>query len=274
MKIKYLLILLIIFNSCSNLKHLTAFEGYNNNPKEVELQYFLVTYKDSIETIMPSSKRISYYDIKGRLTKTQSFKSDGSKSIHSNFNFDMYGNLVVATNFNSENIISSKINYHYNKYGQIIKKVHARENETTITNRVYDRKNKVCISNMIKNDSIFRDSTKIKYDTNWREIELTTFIASGEQKSRIEFFYDENNHQTHSKWYTSDNKLKTYYESTYNTEGDKIRFQKFNVKDDETKLVSDNKTEFLYDEHDNCIEKRHYDNDELQMILKYKFQYN
>lgn len=273
MKTQYFIILFLIFSSCSNLKYLTPFEGYANKPKEVELQYYIVSTVDSIKTIRASSKSISYYDRKGRLLKTTSFKANGPSTKYRLFTYDKFGNLTEVASFNNTNKKSYQLNYYYNKQGQIIKKENIRENSKMVTNTVYDQKKRMSKSIMVKNDSIFFDSSMFKYNKDWQEIELTSYLESGEQKSRIEFFYDKKKNQILSKWYRSDNSLKKFYETTFNDKGDKIAVKRYNFLDGKTKLISHNQTDFIYDKYGNCIEKRYFENGVLKMILKYKFRY-
>jgi len=78
-KIQYLIIL-FIFSSCSNLKYLDAYDGFKNEPIEVEFITYRITYTDSLSKEERRFKVISSYDTKGRKVKSKDFKSDGSPS--------------------------------------------------------------------------------------------------------------------------------------------------------------------------------------------------
>ena len=268
------LTLLLILSSCSSLKYLDAFDGFKNKPKKVESTTYRVKYIDSLATEEMAFKRVHFYDSKGRKFKSTSFKSDGSPSSGGwNYSYDKYGNNTQNTLYNKDSSINVQNNFKYNNFGQQIEKEYISDGKKSITKNIYNRKNRIQKIVGKKNDGSFSEKAIQRYDKQWREIELISYNTQSKQKSRIEFFYDEKGNKIQTKWYNSENKNYNSYNSTYNFNNDRIRIEKYEIRNGESKLINDSKTEYKYDEKGNCIEKTHISNGKASWITKNKYNY-
>lgn len=268
------LIIILTLGSCSNLKYLDTFDGFNNKPKEVESTTFRVKYFDSLPKEEMAFKYVYFYDSKGRKFKALSYKSNGSPSSGGwNYSYDKYGNQTQNIFYNIDSSINVQNNYKYNKFGQQIEREYISGGKISITKNIYDRKNRIQKIISKKSDGSFKEKAIQRYDKQWRKIELVSYDTLNKQKSRIEFFYDEDGNENQSKWYNSENKLYEYYNSTYNSKNDRIQIKKYQVRNGESKLVSDTKTEYKYDEKGNCIEERLISNGKVSWITKNKYKY-
>jgi len=270
-KIQFLIIILIL-GSCSNLKYLNAFDGFKNKPYKVESTTYRVIDVDSLAKEEMAFKSIYFYDSKGRKFKSTGFKSDGSPSSGGwNYSYDKYGNETQITLYNKDSSINVQNNFKYNKFGQQIEREYISDGKKSITKNIYDRKNRIQKIIGEKNDGSFSEKAIQRYDKQWRKIELISYETQSKQKSRIEFFYDEKGNENQSKWYNSENNLYEYYNSTYNFNNDRIRIEKYRIRNGKSKLISDTKTEYKYDEKGNCIEERLIFNGKASWITKYKY---
>ena len=274
MKIFKSLLILFLFSSCSSLKYLDAFNGFENRPEKVESTTYSVKYIDSLPLVEMAFKIISFYDSKGRKIKSMTFKSDGSPSSGGwNYSYDKNGNEIQNTLYNLDSSINVQNNYKYNKFGQKIEREYFSDLQKSVTEYIHDRKNRICKIYGKKSDGSFKDQEMLKYDEKWRKKELISYDKSGKQKSRIEFFYNEKSNEIQSKWYNSENVLYDYYNSTYNLNNDRIRIDHYRINNGETKLSNDTKTEYTYDEHGNCVEERLISNGKISWITKNKFYF-
>jgi YD repeat-containing protein len=271
---KIQILLILLFVSCSNLKYLEPFDRFKNKPKSIESTTYSITYIDSLAKEEVAYKFILLYDSKGRKIKNSGFKSDGSPSAGGEeYTYDKYGNNTQIILYKQDRSINTQINFRYNKFGQKTEREYISGWKKSITKYIFDRKNRVEKIIEKRNDSSISENAIQKYDKNWRKIELISNDSSNKQKSRIEFFYDKKNNEIQSKWYNSENKLYEYYKSTYNFYNDRIRIEKYHIRSGESKLVSDTKTEYKYDEKGNCIEERLISNGKTSWITKNEYKY-
>ena len=274
MKIFKSVLILILFSSCSGLKYLDAFDGFENRPEKVESTTYRVKYMDSLPLEEMAFKHVSFYDPKGRKIKSTTFKSDGSPSSGGwNYTYDKNGNEIQNTLYNIDGSINVRNNYKYNKYGQKIEREYISDQKKSVTEYLYDRKNRICKIYGKESDGSFKNQEILIYDEKWRKKELIAYDKSGKLKSRIEFFYDEKGNEIQSKWYNSENELYECYNSTYNLKNDRIRIEDYRINNGETKLSNDTRTEYTYDEHGDCVEEKLISNGKISWVTKNKFYF-
>tara|TARA_R110001592_G_scaffold196498_1_gene444312 strand:+ start:3626 stop:3979 length:354 start_codon:yes stop_codon:yes gene_type:complete len=116
-----------------------------------------------------------------------------------------------------------QINKVYNKYGQPI----IESSKSEIKKTSYERKKRTSTLISKKANGAFRDKSIVKYNNKWQEIELKTYDSISDFKSKIEFSYDKKGNEIESKWYNSKNIVNTIYNSTYNSNYDRIRIDKY-----------------------------------------------
>ncbi len=270
-----ILIICFIFIGCkAGLKHLNQFDGFNGNPKKVEMTGYKIEYKDSIPTENMGFKDINFYDSIGRKTKTLMYKSDGSLSTGGvYYNYDKYGNLIESIMYKEDGTINIKNLYKYDKFGFEIERLYIRDTSKTVTKKVYDRKNKT-VQIIGKNpDGSFKENAIQKHDEKWNKTEFTSFDSLGNQKTRIEFIYDHNMNLNSSKWYNENNELYDFSKTTFNRHDDPVKSIGYRVKGKDTILNKTAEFEYEYDSKQNLLEKKIFTDGKWDWTIKYEYEY-
>lgn len=256
--------------SCSNLKFLEPFDGYHGKPKMVEEIDYNMTSLQGVEYEKCLGSSIRYYDIKGRKIKEQDYNRDGLKSLGEwNYSYDKKGNVKQITLFNLDSTIYTQQNSKYNRFG-LRTRVYTESSESVTT---YDIKNRIAKSH---GKSSFGNGKSItKYNSEWKEIEITTFDSIGNITSRIEFDYDTKGNQIRSKFYNSQNQLYRLYNQNFNNRNDITRIEQYEIINEEQQLVKETQIKRIYDKKSNCIEERYVDQDNITTLVKrYHFTYD
>src|SRR5690554_563856 len=275
--LKYVLHLMLIFvlGSCSSLKYLDAFDGHKNKPSKVEVTTYKVSNsKGEIEEKM-AFKIVHYYDAEGRKVTSTDFKSDGTPSSGGRVYFyDKYGNLTQMIVYMRSGSVYLETNYRYNKHGQKVEWERIRKGKKTVYKSTFDRKNRLVKRDCKDLEGRTEDRIILRFDEEWREIELTTFDNNCDQKRRIESFYNDKGKLVLSKWYNSKDELYEFYENIYSPDNccDKLS-KSYLVKNGEPILKAITEENYIYDEHGNWIEKRLILDGENTWVTKRKFEY-
>lgn len=263
-----ILVVFTILASCSNLKYLNPYEGYQGKPIMVESINYDVAYKDGIEVENRSASSISYFDNKGRKIKEQDYNSDGTLSWGEwSYKYDKKGNLVQITLYNLDSTIMVNRRIEYNKYG-LPTKVSTLDSETL---KFYDRKNRSVTS--YTNNSFNNLKSVLRYNSKWKEIEAIEFDDSDNPKSRIEFYYDKKGNEILSKWYNAKDQLYIIYKQEFNSKNHRTKIEKYTIIQGEPQLENVKKIEYNYDNIGNCIQQKYMENDKTTWITRYKITY-
>ncbi|KRG30547.1 hypothetical protein [Salegentibacter mishustinae] len=272
---KILFFFCFAFVSCnSGLQFLNKFDGFNGKPKEVKTTTYRVKYEDSIPTKNLAYMNIDFYDSKGKKIKTLMYKSDGSRSTGGTYyKFDKNGNLIRSIMFNRDSTVNIEIDYKYDDYGNQIEKTYSSEFRRFTTKTIYNRATGTAKIIGEYSDGSFKENAVLEFNDKWNEKELISYDSTGIQTNRIEFFYDSEENKIQSKWFNAKNELTSYYNSNYNSKGDRISIEKYKIKNGKPELTDDTKIEYEYDEKNNFIEKRLIHNGKITFITKYEYSY-
>lgn len=171
MKINYLIIIVILLlSSCSNLKHLEAFDGYRGQPKKVEFESYRVVVENDRQIEKLGYSIVTYYDEVGRKVRTEDYKSDGSPSTGGTvYSYDKKGNLTKITMYKLDGAINIQNRFKYNKHGQRTERLYTTKTDTIKTVFIFDRKNRIEEIKGWYRDGSFKEYAIQKYDRDWRE---------------------------------------------------------------------------------------------------------
>lgn len=274
MKKTYFL-LILVFTSCSSLKYLNSFDGFKNNPKEVETIKYEVNYQDNIGKEEIAYRDIYYYDSEGRKLKSITYRSDGSLSSNGWYYFyNKNGNRIKSILYNLDSSINVQNDYKYNKYGQLIERTYISGGKKSITTHVFNKGERRCYITGKKSDGSFKENAVFKYDKKWNEMELLSYDKNGNQKSRIEFLYDKAGNKIRSKWYDAKNNLYNISKTVFNEKNDPIWAGGTTIKGHDTIIRKGVKFKYQYDKFNNIIEEKFFSkNGELSWITRNNFKY-
>jgi hypothetical protein len=275
MKILILFLAFILgISSCTTLRFLEAFNGYNGKPKFVESKTYTVSGSGDSVIDNLAYKNIFHFDRKGRTVKHLSYKADGTLSNGGwNYIYDKMGNIVQNTLYNIDSTVMVRNNFSYNKYGQQILRKYVSGIRNTITKTEYDRMRRIGVKEGYMDDTVFHEKTILSYDNKWREIELKTFNKSGQDGTRIEKVYDQNGNMILSRWYDSTNRLYEFYKTNFDNKKNTTKIEHYMVKGADTTLFSTTEKEYGYDEKGNIIFERLSSNKRTRWITRNQFHY-
>lgn len=277
-KVYYFLIVITLTNSsCSSLKYLDAYHSYNSKPHKVETSYYSIVYVDSAPKEQKKSTYVEYFDPQGKKYKQEVFNPDGTqRNGGATYEYDNHGNLTKELNYNVDGSLQYQLDNKYNRWGQRTEHTNTdpSRDRKTITKTSYNRKEKSAILDGKYDDGAFFDFVKIRYDNKWRRIEAISHDPYGNPKTIIRNIYDERGNETISNWYSPNNVLGSYYITTYNSENDKIRHQKFSLNiDGQMKIAFDETHQYKYDDKGNWTEKTAFMEGKKTVITRRSFKY-
>ena len=259
--------------SCSSYRFIKTeyyddnFNGYKAKPRMVETKTYKYLQENSSNQKDLISVRRKYYDGKGRFVEDSTFRKDGNFTIGSRVEYLRNGRLHKAT--------------HYNK-----------------GNSVYNQENFIYSKNLLSSIVDSHDIVHFFYDSEGRKIKTETVPIDKEKSYRIVKFYDSNSLATKHEYY-DDHKLKSVFKYSYNDDGNQIKqevydsnqrlknytlreydnlknmnfVRSFKIKERDTIVNFVMKFEYSYDENDNYVTMKLYQNDIPQYFYEYKYNY-
>lgn len=257
----------IVFLSCTNLKHLTPFDGYNGKPKIVETLGYTIN-KDSIKELFIFEA--FYFDKKGRMVKSIEYENEERKPLRVYINkYDNKGNIVELNYSNLDGTDSHTVYYSYNRYGQLLKE----ESRKIVHKYTYDRKNRTAeLKSNFKNGK-FHDRITFKFNKNWQRTELVTYDETGDITLIYKEEYDENGNVIKVSSYDDKEQLIRFTEILYDKQNKTYESKKYKIDNNDTTLVNISKWHYSYDKYDNVIEEKVVPEEGIVLITQNKITY-
>ena len=250
MKHSYLLLIILISFSCSNLKYLNEFKGLNSKPKIVESRLFEVKNNDIEKARNNSYKDVIEFDYKGRIINQQNFKPDGS--INSGCGLEYVylknGNIKQTKSYKSDGSINSQTDYFYNSKNQLIR----LETKWGVIKHFFYKNGNLVKETGTKKGKFYYN-TELKYDNKNKKIESKSFTENGNFKSLIKFYYDKNGYISGTDWYSKKDRPHSIYRSINDDFGNRIEHIRYSIKGSDTTLVFKEKTVYEYDKNKNIL---------------------
>lgn len=253
MKNILLILVLLIFLGCSNLKHLNEFYGFKSNPKSIQIDKF--KYENGQEEF--KTRTLIEFDRKGRIITHQSFKSDKTPSGGGwEYKYDKFGNVIEQNLLLNNGSYNVKNIYKFNNDGQEVFREYISGSRRIETKSTYDENGNLKEVVGKYPGGKFGEHSIFEYNSQGEKTALISYNSDGSQKSKFEFRYDENGNQIESKRYNAENELQSFTKYSYNKVGDIISTKSYIIKDGQTELINFGKNDIKYDERGNYIEKK------------------
>ncbi|GEM_PF-4335471 len=204
-----------------------------------------------------------YYNKEGFITKFERKYSDGGIAIRSEYKYNNLGQLISQTDYEDEDV-SNEIVYQYDAKGNLIKEENLIIDEQCIA--TYNEFGQII--ELIKQS--YLGNYKYQYEYNEAGLQSKTFeIVDNTILSMSLFSYDSKKQLIDESIY-DDSTLVSQRTIEYDDKGNIVK-QK--TKKNNSKSIYELKFEYKYDEYNNWIESKYYQNNTLRCVTNRKLMY-
>jgi len=297
------LVILILMSSYSYIKKenndLSEFNLKGKVKSIREYTYENIDNVGDIQNNKPNGKFVLCYNIKGNLTKRDSYHSDGRLVVNHiykydndgflierivftlgemdfgyTFKYDDKGNEIESTSYNSDGNLDYTIIFKYDINGNLVEKIRYNSNGKFEEKSKYTYDDKDIkmdgIWIMYNSDGGIELKTVYKYDDRGNEIEINLYQTDGSITEKHKQNFDDNGNIIESiSFYPNGN---IYSKDTYefDNNGNQIEMNSYNSNSEN---VKNDTTEYEYDENENWIKKIDYENKIVSTIYIREIEY-
>lgn len=265
----------MLMTSCKSLYKPIKFEGYNSNPKKVEVIFYSINKNEDSISIqqkkITSSGAIILFNKDGSRKKRTSFKNGGEINLWMDYKYNNKAQLIEKTYNRIDGSVVYTTNYKYDKRGFLVESIENRENKITKTEYKYDNLYNLISKTSYKDDSLSL-KVEFKYNEDQQVIENKRFSKRFNSTKIYRYTYDSLGNKSSISRYDENNVLKSIVEIKYDSRGKNILKEKYIGENREPGFKE--KTTYTYDHKNNVIKSiTSLLNNEKLIIEEYRYEY-